>query len=34
MYQFWEPESNASASTMGSYLGQKRVFNLGAGFLY
>lgn len=34
MYQFLESESNASASTVGSYLGQKRVFNLGAGFRY
>lgn len=34
MYQFLEPESNTSASTAGSYLGKKRVFNIGAGLVY
>ena len=34
MYQFLDQESNLIANTVGSYLGQKRVFNIGAGFRY
>jgi len=34
MYQFFDQESNAGASTVGSYLGKKRVFNVGAGFVH
>lgn len=33
MYHFLETESNASAYLPGSYLGKKRVLNLGIGFL-
>jgi hypothetical protein len=32
MYQFLDEESNFSPGTVGSYLGKKRVFNIGAGF--
>ena len=32
MYQFLDQESNFSPGTVGSYLGKKRVFNIGAGF--
>ncbi|HLZ17028.1 MAG TPA: hypothetical protein VKQ08_08305 [Cyclobacteriaceae bacterium] len=32
MYQFLDSESNFSPGTNGSYLGKKRVFNIGAGF--
>ncbi len=32
MYQFWDQESNALPYTVGTYVGTKRVFNLGAGF--
>jgi hypothetical protein len=31
-YQFWETESNVLPFTVGSYLGSKKVFNIGAGF--
>ncbi|MBF9219673.1 hypothetical protein [Hymenobacter ruricola] len=34
MYQFLDQESNAGAGNVGSYLGKKRVFNLGAGFVH
>ena len=34
MYQFLDQESNLTPGTVGSYLGQKRVFNIGAGFRY
>lgn len=34
MYQFLDQESNFGPGTTGSYLGKKRVFNLGAGFNY
>ncbi|MBO2029883.1 hypothetical protein J4D99_00650 [Siccationidurans ginsengisoli] len=34
MYQFLDQESNAGAGTVGSYVGRKRVFNIGAGMLY
>ncbi len=34
MYQFRDQESNAGAGTVGSYLGRKRVFNVGAGLVY
>lgn len=34
MYQFLDQESNFGPSTVGSYLGSKRVFNLGGGFYY
>jgi hypothetical protein len=34
MYQFLDQESNAGAGTVGTYLGTKRVFNIGAGFVY
>ena len=33
-YQFLDKESNLLPYTTGSYLGTKRVFNLGGGFLY
>ena len=32
-YQFLEPESNLTPYMTGSYLGQKRVFTIGAGFI-
>ncbi len=32
MYQFLDQESNFGPGTAGSYLGKKRVFNIGAGF--
>lgn len=34
MYQFLDEESNFTPSTTGTYLGKKRVFNIGAGFYY
>ncbi|MDN3687578.1 hypothetical protein [Cyclobacterium jeungdonense] len=34
MFQFLDKESNLTPYNTGSYLGKKRVFNLGAGFLY
>ncbi|MFM2285334.1 MAG: hypothetical protein RLZZ543_831 [Bacteroidota bacterium] len=34
MYQFWDQESNLTPYTVGSYLGTKRVFNLGAGYIF
>ena len=34
MYQFLDQESNLTPGTVGSYLGQKSVFNIGAGFRY
>ncbi len=34
MYQFLDQESNFSPGTVGSYLGKKKVFNIGAGFYY
>ncbi|MDB5236625.1 MAG: hypothetical protein JWR44_3618 [Hymenobacter sp.] len=34
MYQFLDSESNAGAGNVGSYLGKKRVFNLGAGLVH
>lgn len=33
-YQFWDVESNLLPFTVGSYLGTKKVFNIGAGFYY
>jgi hypothetical protein len=33
MYQFQDKESNLTPYTAGSYLGKKRIINLGAGFL-
>ncbi|WP_437371065.1 porin [Maribacter litoralis] len=33
-YEFWEPERNLSPAQVGTYLGSKKVFNLGAGFTY
>lgn len=33
-YQFFEHEPQFSAWSAGTYLGKKRVFNIGAGFLY
>jgi len=33
-YELWEEESNLSPFQVGTYLGSKRVFNLGAGFTY
>ncbi|ALW85144.1 hypothetical protein AUC43_08590 [Hymenobacter sedentarius] len=33
-YQFWDQEGNAGAGQVGSYLGKKRVFNIGAGFVH
>ncbi len=32
-YQFWDQESNLLPYMVGTYLGTKRVFNLGAGFM-
>ncbi len=34
MYQFLDQESNQTPYMSGTYLGQKKVFNLGAGFVY
>lgn len=34
MYQFFDQESNFGAGTTGTYLGKKKVFNIGAGFKY
>lgn len=34
MYQFLDSEGNAGAGNVGSYLGRKRVFNLGAGLVH
>lgn len=34
MYQFLDQESNLNPGTVGSYLGTKRVFNIGGGFVY
>jgi hypothetical protein len=34
MYQFLDQESNAAAGNVGSYLGRKRVFNIGAGLVH
>jgi hypothetical protein len=33
-YDFWEPESQVLPFTVGSYLGTKKVLNVGAGFQY
>lgn len=33
-YQFFDQESNMTPYTTGTYLGAKRVFNIGAGFIY
>lgn len=32
-YQFWDQESNVLPYTVGSYLGSKKVFNIGGGFM-
>ncbi len=32
-YQFWDTESNLTPYQTGSYLGKKKVFNIGAGFM-
>jgi len=34
MYQFLDQESNFGPGTAGSYLGRKKVFNIGGGFYY
>ena len=34
MYQFLDQESNFGPGNAGSYLGKKRIFNIGAGFYY
>ena len=34
MYQFWDQESNLLPYMVGSYVGTKKVFNVGAGFHY
>lgn len=34
MYQFFDEESNKNPYTVGTYLGTKKVFNIGAGFQY
>jgi hypothetical protein len=34
MYQFFDEEDNLVPYTTGSYLGKKKIFNLGAGFIY
>ncbi|MBX2812637.1 MAG: hypothetical protein KTR25_12545 [Myxococcales bacterium] len=33
-YQFWDQESNKLPYTVGTYVGTKRVFNIGAGYYY
>ena len=33
MYQFLDKEANLTPYTVGSYLGDKRIFNIGAGFI-
>ncbi|MGB3948143.1 MAG: hypothetical protein WBM13_09165 [Bacteroidia bacterium] len=33
MYQFLDKESNITPYTVGTYLGEKRIFNIGAGFI-
>ncbi|WP_439881559.1 hypothetical protein ACSX1A_00070 [Pontibacter sp. MBLB2868] len=33
-YQFWDQESNLLPYFVGTYLGSKKVFNLGAGFMH
>lgn len=33
-YQFFDEESNLTPYTTGSYLGKKKVFNIGAGFIH
>ena len=33
MYQFLDQENNSGPGTVGTYLGRKRIFNLGAGFV-
>ncbi|HPI12010.1 MAG TPA: hypothetical protein PLK63_13295 [Catalimonadaceae bacterium] len=33
-YQFWDQEANLLPFTVGTYLGSKKVFNIGAGFLH
>ncbi len=34
MYQFLDKESNFSPATTGTYLGSKKIFNIGGGFYY
>jgi hypothetical protein len=34
MYQFFDQESNLLPSTVGTYLGKKKILNIGAGFKY
>jgi hypothetical protein len=34
MYQFLDQESNLGPGTAGTYLGKKKIFNIGAGFYY
>lgn len=34
MYQFLDQEENKTPYTTGTYLGKKKIFNLGAGFIY
>ncbi|MES2560220.1 MAG: hypothetical protein V4590_10790 [Bacteroidota bacterium] len=34
MFQFWDQESNLTPYIAGTYLGKKRVLNIGAGFQY
>ena len=34
MYQFLDQESNFGPGTIGSYLGKKKIFNIGGGFYY
>jgi hypothetical protein len=34
MYQFFDQEDNLLPYTTGSYLGKKKIVNLGAGFIY
>ncbi|MBS1646533.1 MAG: hypothetical protein JST67_04270 [Bacteroidetes bacterium] len=34
MYQFFDQESNFGPATAGTYLGKKKIFNIGAGFYY
>lgn len=33
-YEFFEPEGNLLPFTVGTYLGDKKIFNLGAGFMH
>jgi len=34
MYQFWDRESNTGPGPVGTYLGKKKIFNIGTGFVH